>query len=217
MQKKTLLIADDHPIFRQGMKQILQSIEWLKVVGEAESGESALSQIKYLKPDIVMLDIAMPGMDGLKVLEKASGLEHKFATIVVTSYDDAAYLERSFDLGAKAYVLKDAATNDLLECIDTVARGGMFISPSLGSHELKLPGIEGASTELLKVLTRKELEVLSLVADFKTSKQIARELDASYRTVQNHRAHICRKVDLHGPHQLMNFARRYKDAVNQLL
>lgn len=217
MQEKTLLIADDHPIFRQGMKQILQGIEWLKVVGEAESGESALSQIKHLEPDLVMLDLAMPGMDGLKVLEHASALEHRFSTIIVTSYDDVAYLERAFDLGAQAYVLKDAAATDLMDCIDAVASGHKFISPSLGSHELKLPEIEDGPTELLKSLTRKEMEILSLAADFKTSKQIAHDIKASYRTVQNHRAHICQKLDLHGPHQLMNFARRYKGTINKLL
>ena len=217
MQQKTLLIADDHPIFRQGLKQILQGISWLKVVAEADSGESALSQIKYLAPDIVMLDIAMPGMDGLKVLEQALALEHKFIAIIVTSYDDAAYLERAFDLGAKAYVLKDAAVNDLLECLETVAGGGMFISPSLGSHELKLPELGEAPVELLKTLTKMELAVLALAADFKTSKQIARDLELSYRTIQNHRAHICRKLDMHGPHRLMSFARNYRDAIYSLI
>jgi DNA-binding NarL/FixJ family response regulator len=217
MQEKTLLIADDHPIFRQGLKQILQGISWLKVVAEADSGESALSQIKYHAPDIVMLDLAMPGLDGLKVLEQASVIDHKFIAIIVTSYDDAAYLERAFDLGAKAYVLKDAAGNDLLDCLDTVVGGGMFISPSLGSRELKLPDISEAPIELIKTLTKMELTVLSLVADFKTSKQIALDLSLSHRTVQNHRAHICRKLDLHGPHQLMNFARSHKEIISSLL
>lgn len=217
MQQKTLLIADDHPIFRQGLKQILQGISWLTVVAESESGDAALQQIKYLSPDFILLDIAMPGMDGLRVLEEALAFNKDFIAIIVTSYDDAAYLERAFDLGAKAYVLKDAAANDLLDCIESVVSGGMFISPSLGSRDVKLPLFDEAPVDLLKTLTSKELQILSLAADFKTSKQIAQELDVSYRTVQNHRAHICRKLELHGSHQLMNFARSHKDVIVRLL
>jgi DNA-binding NarL/FixJ family response regulator len=216
MQDKTLLIADDHPIFRQGMKQILASIPGLKVVAEAQTGDAALSQIRFHSPDMVMLDIAMPGMDGLEVLRRASADGHTFTAIIVTSYDDSAYLEHAFDLGARAYVLKDAAATDLVDCVTTVIAGGMFISPTLGSYELKLPQAGSGSDELMAHLTKAELKVLSLVADFKTSKQIARELNVSHRTIQNHRTHICRKLDLHGVHQLMSFAREHHSVIARL-
>jgi len=212
-QQKTLLIADDHPIFRQGMKQALEPIPWLRIVAEAESGDSALTQIRYLKPDIVILDIAMPGMDGLEVLEKLRQDQPQIIAIIVTSYDDKAYLERALDLGVNAYVIKDGAVENMVQCFETVRRGEVFISPSLGARTPKLPELVTSESELLKTLTEMEHIVLAKVAQFQTSKEIARDLGVSFRTIQNHRAHICAKLDLRGPHQLMSFAR----ANNELL
>ncbi len=212
-QQKTLLIADDHPIFRQGMKQALEPISWLRIVAEAESGDSALTQIRYLKPDIVILDIAMPGMDGLEVLEKLRQDQPEIIAIIVTSYDDKAYLERALDLGVNAYVIKDGAVENMVQCFETVRRGEVFISPSLGARTPKLPELVTSESELLKTLTEMEHIVLAKVAQFQTSKEIARDLGVSFRTIQNHRAHICAKLDLRGPHQLMSFAR----ANNELL
>ena len=211
MQVKKILIADDHPIFRHGLCQLLKEVSWLEVVGEAETGDSALAQIKYLAPDLVLLDIAMPGMDGLKVLEKMSELELATVPVVVTSYDDGAYLERAFDLGARGYVLKDAALEDIISCLQSVVAGGFFVSPSLGHSQAKLPVLDSDSLAKLTLLTPMELKILSHVADFKTSKQVARIFDISPRTVQNHRANICHKLNLHGMHQLMNFARANRD------
>jgi len=212
-QQKTLLIADDHPIFRQGMKQALEAVPWLRVVAEAESGDAALTQIRYLKPDIVILDIAMPGMDGLEVLEKLRQDQPEIIAIIVTSYDDKAYLERALDLGVNAYVIKDGAVENMVQCFETVRRGEVFISPSLGARTPKLPELVTSESELLKTLTEMEHIVLAKVAQFQTSKEIARDLGVSFRTIQNHRAHICAKLDLRGPHQLMSFAR----ANNELL
>ena len=212
-QQKTLLIADDHPIFRQGMKQALEAVPWLRVVAEAESGDAALTQIRYLKPDIVILDIAMPGMDGLEVLEKLRQDQPEIIAIIVTSYDDKAYLERALDLGVNAYVIKDGAVENMVQCFETVRRGEVFISPSLGARTPKLPELVTSESELLKTLTEMEHIVLAKVAQFQTSKEIARDLGVSLRTIQNHRAHICAKLDLRGPHQLMSFAR----ANNELL
>ena len=205
--KKTVLIADDHPIFRQGMKQILSKLAWLRVIAEAESGESALTQINYLKPDIAILDIAMPGMDGLSVLEKAKSLQPGLLAIIVTSYDDKAYMERALTLGAVGYVLKDGASECMEQCMQTVRGGEIFISPSIGSPMPMLPNLGADDMPSLDILTETERIVLNKVAEFKTSKEIAGELDISFRTVQNHRANISSKLDLHGVHQLVSFAR----------
>jgi two-component system, NarL family, response regulator DegU len=113
-------------------------------------------------------------------------------------------------------VLKDAAATDLVDCISTVIAGGKYISPTLGSYKPKLPLADSASDELLAQLTRAELKILSLVAEFKTSKQIARELNISHRTVENHRNHIGRKLNLHGVHQLMSFAREHQSVISRL-
>lgn len=209
-KQKTLLIADDHPIFRQGLEQILSSLKWVKIIASAESGDAALAQIKYLKPDIVVLDLAMPGMDGLTVLQQAKTEFPKLIAVIVTSYDDRAYLDRAMELGANAYVLKDGASNHIVECLEAVNKGDIYISPTLGSHSPELPYL-GKNAALLDRLTRIERRVLYAVATFKTSKEIGKELDLSPRTIQNHRAHISLKLEISGSHQLMSFARENQD------
>lgn len=215
MSKKTLLIADDHPIFREGLKHILAGVPWLELIAEADNGDSALEQIEQLAPDLVMLDIAMPGRDGLEVLKLSRELEQVPEIIVVTSYDDNAYLERALELGASAYLLKDSASEELVSCLKAVRLGDIYISPSLGSHTLRLPALSDDDQRLLATLTPMERQVLFQVAQYKTSKQIARELGVSFRTVQNHRAHISSKLDLHGMHQLMVFARERRALLAQ--
>lgn len=212
--QKTLLIADDHPIFRQGMKQILAPIKWLRIIAEAESGDSALTQIKYLKPDLAILDLAMPGMDGLRVLEQAKQIHPDLTTIIVTSYDDRAYLERALELGARAYVVKDGASENLADCLAAVNRGEIYISPSMGKSPPIMPDVGVDNSKALDLLTETERVILIKVAEFKTSKEIARELDVSYRTVQNHRANISSKLNLRGSHQLVSFARAHREALN---
>ncbi len=210
-RQQTLLIADDHPIFRQGMKQVLEPTLWLRIVAEAESGDSALTQIRYLKPDIVILDIAMPGMDGLEVLEKVRPAYPDMIVVIVTSYDDQAYLERALELGVNGYVIKDVAAENIVQCLDTVRRGEIYISPTLGGRVPKLPTFESVELESLKTLTEMERIVLEKVAQFLTSKEIARDLCVSFRTIQNHRAHICSKLELKGTHQLMSYARKHRE------
>jgi len=204
--KKTVLIADDHPIFRQGLKHVLESLQWLEIVGEAENGESALLLINRLQPDIVILDIAMPGQDGLSVLEKTTAQWPNQIVIIITSYDDKAYLDRAMLLGAKGFMLKDSAADNLVQCLESVLAGHLYISPSFGGDQSLLPTTPSPDSKLLDKLTRTEKQVLALVAQYMTSKEIASRLNISYRTVQNHRAHICGKLNLKGAHQLMNFA-----------
>jgi DNA-binding NarL/FixJ family response regulator len=201
-----LLIVDDHPLFREGLKQTVAKIEGIGSISEAETGEAALALIRYDPPSMIMLDLAMPGMDGIELLEQLRAEDIKVNVVVVTSYDDKAYLDRAFDLGARGYVLKDSAVSDVIDCIEAIRTGGIYISPSLGRSTPVLPSADNHVRELLRKLTQTELAVLSKVAEFMTSKEIARELDMSFRTVQNHRSHICSKLGLHGPHQLMSFA-----------
>lgn len=211
MKNHSLLIADDHPLFRQGIKHALEKVEWLKIVGEAESGDSALAQIRYLKPEIALLDLAMPGMDGLNVLEKSREFNKDIIVVIITSYDDTAYLEKAFELGASAYLLKDSVCENLVQCLEAVSRGDRYISASLGSHSIKLPSANKSNSESLDRLTQMELKVLTQVTNFLTSKEIARKLDISYRTVQNHRSNICAKLKLSGTNQLLSFAREHSD------
>ncbi len=214
---KNLLIADDHPIFRQGIKLILETVEWINVVGEADSGDSALMQTEYLKPDIIILDIAMPGMDGLSVLEKVKFIRPEIIVIIATSYDDKAYLDRALSLGAKAYIIKGGEREDIINCLNKVKIGEVYISPSMGSQNLQFPIVDSAKSNTIEKLTKTEKKILAKVANFLTSKEIAMDLNVSYRTVQNHRANICNKLDLKGSHQLMSFAREHLDVLDSYL
>jgi len=210
-ETSTLLIADDHPIFREGLRRVVERLPWVRVVAEAESGDAALAQVAYLRPDMVILDIAMPGRDGLQVLEDLAGQEAMPAVIMVTSYDEKAYLKRAMELGARAFLLKDSAAADIVNCLEAVRQGDIFLSPTFGSHRVEPPATPLETEPDLEKLTRMERTVLGKVAEYKTSKEIARELGISHRTVQNHRANISEKLGLHGSHQLMAFAREYSD------
>lgn len=213
METKTLLIVDDHPIFRAGLKQSVANIPWINVVAEAATGDEAITQIRRYSPDLVTLDIAMPGKDGLKVMEMTREEAHVPLVIIVSSYEDRAYVNRSFELGARAYVLKDSAITDLVECLESVLNNGIYTSLSLGHHKLCLPRLDDDDGSWLEKLTPMERTVLENVARFKTSKEIARQLGLSPRTVQNHRAHICEKLELRGAHQLMGFAVEHLDVL----
>ncbi|MBE9540516.1 MAG: response regulator transcription factor, partial [Proteobacteria bacterium] len=158
-------------------------------------------------------DIAMPGMDGLTVLEKAKKIQPTLIAIIVTSYDDSAYLERALELGASAYVLKDGASECMQQCLEAINSGEIFISPSLGKPAPRLPDLNSTDGRALDILTEMERVVLSKVAEFKTSKEIAGDLNISFRTVQNHRANISSKLDLHGSHQLVSFARKHRNSL----
>ena len=141
MEKRSLVIVDDHPIFREGLKQIIARVPGIEVVAEADTGDAALAQIQQLSPDLVTLDIAMPGKDGLQVLEMTRSADKVPLVIVITSYDDNAYLNRAFELGARAYVLKDSALTDVVDCLQAVLDEKVFISPSLGRSKPLLPDI----------------------------------------------------------------------------
>jgi DNA-binding NarL/FixJ family response regulator len=202
-----LLIADDHPIFRQGLKRIIEDLPHVKLVAEAESGDSALAQLRHLEPDLALIDLAMPGMDGLRVLEAGLELQPELRVIIITSYNDQAYLDRALALGARAYLVKDSAAEHLVDCIDRVMAGDTYISPAMGRSDLALPSLEEDPARFLDRLTDMERKVLAEVAEFRTSKEIARSLGISHRTVQNHRANIAGKLELRGNHKLVQFAR----------
>ena len=216
MTSHTVLIADDHPIFRHGLKSVLNDMQDMDVVGEADNGESALTQLEYLRPELALLDLAMPGRDGLSVLEQAYEHHPGVKVIIITSYDDKAYLDKAFDLGARGYLLKDTASDDLVSCLKTVLEGDTFISPTLGSYAPVEPINSDINHEKLESLTPTECTVLLEIAQFKTSKEIARDMGISFRTVQNHRSHISEKLDLKGTHQLLRFVRENMSAIEAL-
>ncbi|MDD9937408.1 MAG: response regulator transcription factor [Myxococcales bacterium] len=197
-----VLIADDHPIFSAGVRQLLEQEPRYEVVSRHSDGNSVFERLREGDIDIAVLDISMPGMEGLEVVAAArtEGLSLRF--IILTMYDDRAYLDRAKELGVEGYVLKDSATEDFVEAIDTVANGGRFVSPAM-EHSRRGDGVDAVD---VRSLTDAERTVLRELGENLTSKQIAERLNLSFRTVQNHRANICSKLGLRGANRLLEFA-----------
>lgn len=210
----SVLIADDHPIFRTGLREVLSEDAAIKLVAETADGQTALQRIRELKPQVAVLDMDMPGMNGLQIARKVLDLKLPVALVILTLYKEERVFNEAIDAGVLGYVLKENAANDLLSCVHAVARGEAFISPSLSSLLL------GRNTRARQLLEEKpELEklspaerrILKLIAEDLTSKEIGERLEISSHTVENHRANISEKLRLRGSHSLLKFAFANKD------
>jgi len=207
-----ILIADDHHIFRKGVLSILAEDKSLQAIGEASNGDEALELSIKLHPDIVLLDIDMPGLSGLDVARKLKQKNSPVKSVILTIHKDREFFEEAMTLDIKAYVLKDSIANDLIDCIKMVAQGDYYISPSISGY-LVQNRKEVHEPALTEKLTHAELQILKLIAQNKTSHQIAEELFRSIRTIENHRNNICVKLNLKGPHALLLFAIENKDKI----
>ena len=211
-----ILIADDHPVFRKGLRQIIETDPALQVIAEAEDGEAALALIQQLRPAVALLDIDMPKMDGLDVARAISEKRLAVEVVFLTLHKDEDIFNEAMDAGARGYVLKDSAVTDIIQSVRAVAEGRHYISPQLSSL-LVNRSVRVASLVTQKPgldsLTATERRILKLIAENKTSKEIAGELFVSVRTVENHRANICAKLDLRGAHALLKFALENRSAL----
>jgi DNA-binding NarL/FixJ family response regulator len=207
-----ILIADDHPLLRQGLRQAVEADPRFKVVAEAGDGYAALEGIEKLVPDIAVLDVNMPQLDGFAVARAIRDKQLPVEIIFLTAYRERSFLNQALELGAKGYVLKDSAVTDIVSGIGAVVAGEHFTSPAMTSYLIHSSGRsrQGATRDNLpagiKDLTPTERRILKLIAAYKTSKEIADELCISFRTVNTHRANICQKLEIHGNHTLMKFA-----------
>jgi len=218
--KLSIVIADDHPVFRVGLREIIESEPGFQVVGAAGDGEQALEMIATLHPAIAILDVSMPKLDGLAVARKLASAESAVGVILVTMYREQKLFTQALEAGVKGYVLKDSAATDIISCIKAVAAGQNYVSPELTTYlvnRVREAEIAELPRSDLQGLTTTELRILSLLADYKTSKEIAQDLFISPRTVDTHRNHICQKLDIHGSHALMKFALAHKDLLVQRL
>ncbi|MBI5403255.1 MAG: response regulator transcription factor [Ignavibacteriae bacterium] len=207
--KIKIIVADDHPIFRSGLVTAIGRCAEYEIAGESENGKDALGLIKSLKPDIAILDINMPGMNGLEVTKAVNKEKLPVKIIILTMYKDEDYFSEAINLNVCAYVLKDAATNEIIKCLEEVSEGEYFFSTGvlnyLVKRKTKKSSLEKENPGL-KDLTAAEKQVLLKVAENKTSREIAEELFISHRTVQNHRNNICTKLNLKGYNKLLQFA-----------
>lgn len=212
-----LVIADDHPIFRKGLLQVIEIEPDLQIVGEAADGQTALDQIKTLRPDVAVLDIDMPKMNGFVLAQEIGARKLPSKIIFLTMYKEENAFNRALDLGVKGYLLKDSAVTDIVAGIRAVATGQHFISPAISSYLInRHTRVDRLETEKpgLKDLTPMERRIIKFIAENKTSKEIAAELFISVRTVDNHRTNIATKLDLHGSHALLKFAFDHKSELS---
>lgn len=205
----TVIIVDDHPLLRRGVRDVIAEKPRFRILGEASDGADAMQMMAALKPEIAIVDIDMPQMNGLEMLRSLRHATFPVHTIILTMYKEEDMFNAAMDLGAKAYVVKDNAADDILAALDKVAGGETFLSSVMWDagrrrgdrvQELLL------SKPQLETLTPSERRILRLIGEDYTSKEIADLLRVSVRTVDNHRQNICHKLNLHGTHSLLKFA-----------
>jgi len=208
----TIVLADDHPIFRQGLKQLIEKRPGFRVIAEADNGRTAIELITIHTPAVAVLDLDMPELDGFAVARRVRELELPTRIVILTMHTDELHFRQAIDLGVRGYLIKDGAAAEAVSCIRAVAAGREYVTPALSSCLLRRSRRTTSTPEPSGIgdLTPTERRVLTLLADLKTTKQIATELGVSPRTIDNHRAHICAKLDLQGPHALTKFALEQK-------
>jgi DNA-binding NarL/FixJ family response regulator len=209
-----VLIADDHTLVRQGIRLLLETQPDLRVVGEAGDGLEAVRLASELKPDVVLMDIAMPTMDGLEATGAIKRAQPETQVLALTMYEDDDYFFKILAAGAAGYVLKRAAASDLLSALHLVSRGEVFLYPAIAKklvadYVSRVKSDDSAAPSALDVLTPREHEVLTLIADGLSNREIAERLVVSLSTVQSHYAHIGKKLNLHNRTELVKYAMRH--------
>jgi DNA-binding NarL/FixJ family response regulator len=204
-----LVIADDHPLMRQGLRQVIEVEPNVTIVGEAANGSVALAMIEDLRPDVAILDVDMPHQDGFHVARALLTTNNPVAIIFLTIHSEEQMFHAALDLGAKGYVLKDSAIDDIVTAINEAVAGRTFTSLPMTTAFTRGQRSRPVADALqlgLRQLTATEYRILKSLADYKTNKEIADELSVSPRTVETHRSRICQKLSLQGSHSLMKFA-----------
>ena len=219
MKPISVVIVDDHPLFRAGLKQVIQSDARFKLLAEAETGGEAMRLIGDLVPDLAVLDVNLPDMTGLEIADtlRAEGIGTRF--VVLTMLKDEHAFNKAMNLGIDGYVLKENAGTEIVSCMVAVAEGQAYVSPSLTGFLLRRRGkAETLATHKpgLADLTTAERRILKRIAQKKTSREIAAELHVSPRTVETHRTNICTKLSLKGTNSLLQFALENRESLSSL-
>lgn len=205
-----LLLADDHLLFRAGLKSMLEKSSDLEIVGEAVDGHATLQLAEKLSPDIILLDISMPGLNGLEALRRLSETQPGIRVIILSMHSDRRYVTESIKAGAKGYVLKDSTVEELVTAIRTIMRGEVYLSSRIAkvlvSDYVSLTAATEATSD--SSLTTREREVLQLVAEGYSTKDVASRLCNSIKTVETHRKRIMDKLDIHSVAELTRYAIR---------
>ncbi|MGD0126972.1 MAG: response regulator transcription factor [Terriglobia bacterium] len=204
-----VLLAEDHTLVRQGFRRILEDDPRITVVGEARTGIEAIEQCKELKPEVVVMDLSMPELGGLEATAEVLKANPQIKVVILSMYSNEAYVRKAFELGAKGYILKNAIEVDLTRAVMALAEGQAYFSPGV-SHivleSMKAGTFQGTSQDPYEKLTLREKEVLQLIAQGKSNKEIATLLNISVNTVAVHRARVMETLDLHRTAELVLFA-----------
>jgi len=211
-----ILIVDDHPAFRKGVIQIIEEDPTLEIVGQAGSAEEFLEQLKSKVPDVAVLDVDLPGMDGLALAALLHKRKPPLQIVLLTMHKSEKIFNAALDLGISAYILKDEAESGIVRGIKCAARGENYVTPTLSSLLMqrgRKVALLHKQTPGLDNLTAMERAILLRIAENRTSRQIGAELFISHRTVETHRANICSKLNLTGSHPLLQFALENKSAL----
>lgn len=201
-----VLIADDHALVRAGIRALVERIDGVVVVGEAGKGSEALDLVRQLAPDLILLDITMPDGNGFEVLDQVTKLYPEIRVIVLTVHEAGEYALRAVREGAAGYLPKSAASIELEQAIQTVIRGERYISPETAQNTIFEVTNRATKRDLLATLSPRQREVLRLIAEGKTTKQIAQVLEISVKTVETHRAQLMERLGIHDVAGLVRYA-----------
>jgi len=207
----TIVLADDHTLVREGIRSLLEGQSDIAVVGEASDGREAVALARALRPDIVIMDIAMPGLGGIEATRQIRRELPSVRVVILSMYDNEEYITQVFQAGATGYVLKRAAATDLVTCLRVVHQGDVFLHPTIASRVIKdylhrLNSTDADHPE--EQLTPREREVLQLMAEGRQNAEIAKVLNVSVKTVETHKAHILEKLQTHDREKLLAYAMR---------
>jgi len=210
MSKIKILLTDDHTLFRQGIRTLLGPETDMEVIGEAGSGMDAVAMAHELRPDVVLMDIGMPGMSSFEATRLIRKERPETKVVFLSMYDDEDYLAECVDIGGSGYVLKDSPADQLVMAIREVSRGGSYLSPRLLSRlvdDFRMQGRGGPARQpRFGTLTKREREILKMLAEGKSVKEIAGTFELSVKTVEAHKFNLMRKLDIHNKAQLVQYA-----------
>ena len=210
MGKIKVLVADDHTILRQGIKALLDNQEGIEVIGEAKDGREALAIIEETLPDVILMDIAMPGLNGLEATRRIKKKFPRMKVLVLTMYTNEEYIFQILNAGANGYLVKETAFQDLISAIKAVYKNEAFMSPSISKKVINsyIKRAQDDEEKTCEILTTREREILQLIAEGHSSKKIAELLFISPKTVETHRTHIMDKLNIHNRTGLIKYAIR---------
>ena len=201
----SVVLVDDHAVVRSGIRLLLDVEDDIEVIGEAGNAKDALFRARALKPDVILLDVVMPGESGIEVLPKLLEESPETKVLVLSMQDDPSYVREAFASGAHGYVLKEAADVEVVAAVREIARGGRYVHPALGARMIAADAVERAAADA-DPLSEREREVLRLLALGHTNQEIAQQLYISVRTAESHRAHIMQKLRLATRAELVRYA-----------